>query len=221
VVAIDGPSASGKSTVAREVARRLGVEYVDTGAMYRAVAWAAVQRGIDLADEAGLGRLAASLKIEQVDGGEGGRLLVDGTDVTEAIRSPEVSAAASIVSVVADVREALVARQRARAAQGGAVMEGRDIGTVVVPEADLKVFLDASLDARARRRYDELWRRGIEISLEEVRRQVDARDHRDETRAHSPLRAAPDAMVIDTTSRSPEQAVEMILSLLRDRMGRA
>lgn len=221
VVAIDGPSASGKSTVAREVARRLGVDYVDTGAMYRAVAWAAVQRGIDLADEAGLGRLAASLVIEQPDSEESDQLLVDGADVTEAIRSPQVSAAASVVSVVPDVREGLVAQQRARAARGGVVMEGRDIGTVVLPDADLKVFLDASLDARAQRRYDELRRRGVDISLDEVRRQVDARDRRDETRAHSPLRPAPDAVIIDTTSMGPEQVVARVVSLLHDRRGRA
>jgi cytidylate kinase len=217
VIAIDGPTAAGKSTVAREVARRLGLDYVDTGAMYRSVAWAALQRRVNLADAAALERLAATLHIETIAGEAGQRVLVDGQDVTLAIRSPEVSEAASAVSAVPGVRAALVALQRRRAATGGVVMEGRDIGTVVLPDADVKVFLQASLEARVRRRHAELRARGVQTTLEAVRRQEAARDRRDETRAHSPLRVAADAVVIDTTSRRPEEVVEAILRLVHER----
>jgi cytidylate kinase len=217
VIAIDGPTAAGKSTVAREVARRLGLDYVDTGAMYRSVAWAALQRRVNLADAAALERLAATLRIETIAGEAGQRVLVDGQDVTLAIRSPEVSEAASAVSAVPGVRAALVALQRRRAATGGVVMEGRDIGTVVLPDADVKVFLQASLEARVRRRHAELRARGVQTTLEAVRRQEAARDRRDETRAHSPLRVAADAVVIDTTSRRPEEVVEAILRLVHER----
>lgn len=219
MIAIDGPTAAGKSTVGREVARRLGLDYVDTGAMYRSVAWAALQRKVDLGDAAALERLAAALRIETIFDASGHRILVDGQDVTQAIRSPQVSEAASAVSAVPGVRTTLVALQRQRAAAGGVVMEGRDIGTVVLPDADVKVFLQASLDTRARRRHAELRARGVQATLEEVRRQEAARDHRDQTRAHSPLRAAADAVVIDTTARRPEEVAEVIVRMVRERSG--
>lgn len=219
VVAIDGPTAAGKSTVARGVARRLGLLYVNTGAMYRSVAIAALRRRVDLGDADAVTRLADSIVIElrpAATGGElGNRVLVDGEDVTEAIRTPEASDGASRVSVIPGVRTAMVARQRAMGADGGVVMEGRDIGTVVFPDADVKVFLKASLEARARRRHAELLARGQVVDLEEVRRTEAERDRRDETRAHSPLRPAEGAVVLDSTTMTADEVVEAVVRLVR------
>lgn len=217
MVAIDGPTASGKSTVARAVASALGFRHIDTGAMYRSVALVSIRRRVDLRDPAALTALAASLAIEFYHTPEGERIVVDGEDVTEAIRAPEISAAASIVSVVPGVRAELVARQQALGAAGGIVMEGRDIGTVVFPNAEVKVFLGASLEARTRRRYDELKAKGVEVDLDEVRRQESERDARDELRSHSPLRPADDAVILDTTLLTPEQVVDAIMQLVRER----
>jgi cytidylate kinase len=219
VVAIDGRSASGKSTVAREVAARLGFRHVDTGAMYRSVALAALRRGVPLDDADALAALAASLEIDLRATAAGSRVVVDGEDVTEAIRAPEVGDAASVVSAVPGVRAALVARQRRLGQGGGVVVEGRDIGTVVFPDAEVKVFLDASLDERARRRYEELVARGVHVGLDEVRRQQAERDRRDETRAVSPLRPAADAVVIDTTGRDAQEVIAEIVRLVRERTG--
>lgn len=219
VVAIDGRSASGKSTVARAVAVRLGFRHVDTGAMYRSVALAALRRGIPLHDADALAGLAASLEIDLRAAGEGSRVVVDGEDITEAIRAPEVSEAASVVSAVPGVRAALVARQRRLGEGGAVVVEGRDIGTVVFPDAEVKVFLDASLEERARRRQADLAARGVHADLDEVRRQQAERDRRDETRAVSPLRPAADAVVIDTTGRDALDVVEEIVRLVRERTG--
>jgi cytidylate kinase len=223
VVAIDGPTAAGKSTVARGVARRLGLLYVDTGAMYRSVAVIALRRAIDLGDADAVTRLADSMVIEfrpvATSGEPGNRVLVDGEDVTEAIRTPEASDAASRVSVIAGVREAMVTRQRVMGTDGGVVMEGRDIGTVVFPDADVKVFLNASLEARARRRHAELLARGQTVDLEEVRRSEAERDRRDETRTHSPLRPAEGAVVLDTTTTTAEEVAEAIVRIVRERIG--
>lgn len=226
VVAIDGPTAAGKSTVAQGVAARLGFRYVDTGAMYRSVAVAALRGGVDLADADAVTRLANAITIEFVpaaaptaEEGKGERVLVDGQDLTEIIRTPEASDGASRVSVIPGVRAALVARQRVMGAEGGVVMEGRDIGTVVFPNADVKVFLNASLDARARRRHAELLARGQAVSLEEVRRIEAERDRRDETRTHSPLRPAEGAVVMDTTTMRAEDVIEAIVRLVRERTG--
>jgi len=198
VVAIDGPAGAGKSTVAAAVAERLGVERLDTGAMYRAVAWAALERGVDPADEPAVAALAAELALTLES-----RVLVDGTDVTAAIRSPEVGRAVSVVAALPAVRRQLVARQRAWVAErGGAVVEGRDIGTVVFPAADLKVFLTASPEERARRRHDE--------APEGVAR----RDRLDSNRATSPLVQADDARLLDTTGRAVEDVVAEVLSWL-------
>lgn len=218
-MAIDGPSAAGKSTVARAVARRLGYRYLDTGAMYRSVALIALRRGIALTDAAALGRLADALAIEfaPVSSGEG--VLADGEEVSEALRSPEVSAAASLVSAVEGVRSAMVARQRALAADGGVVVEGRDIGTVVFPDAEVKVFLDATLDARVRRRYEELRAREAPVTLEEVQRDEAERDRRDATRPLSPLRPAGDSVVIDTTTLSADQVADAVIRLVEERAG--
>ncbi len=213
IVAIDGPVGAGKSTVAWAVARRLGFRYVDTGAMYRSVAWAALQRGMDLHDERAVTELARSLRIEFQSDAEGQRVWVDGRDITDALRSPQVSDGASIVSVYPGVREAMVAIQRALGARGGVVMEGRDIGTVVFPDADVKIFLDASLEERARRRYRELQARGVNVDLDAVRQAEAERDRRDRTRTHSPLQRAPGAVVIDSTQMPADDVIERIVQL--------
>lgn len=215
IVAIDGPVGAGKSTVARAVAQRLRFRYVDTGAMYRSVAWAALQHGIDLANKQAVTALAKSLQIDFVSDPAGQRILVDGTDVTEKIRTPEVSDGASVVSVFPGVRDAMVAIQRGLGGEGGVVMEGRDIGTVVFPDAEVKVFLDASLDERARRRFEELRARGAAVHLEAVRKAEEERDRRDRTRDHSPLRAAADAVVIDSTGIPADEVVARIVQLVR------
>jgi len=218
IVAIDGPVGAGKSTVARGVAQRLRFRYVDTGAMYRSVAWAVLQRGVSLSDERAVTALARSVRIDFVTDPLGQRVLVDGVDVTEAIRTPQVSDGASIVSVYPGLREAMVTIQRRLGVDGGVVMEGRDIGTVVFPDAEIKVFLDASLDERARRRFEELKARGAGVDLESVRKAEEERDRRDRTRNHSPLRAAPDAVVIDSTGVPADEVVARIVQLVQRRM---
>lgn len=214
VIAIDGPVGAGKSTVARMVAQRLGFRYVDTGAMYRSVALVVLEQGVDLHDEAAVTRVAESLRVEFQHHPDQQRVAANGVDVTEAIRRPEVSDGASVVSVYPGVRRAMVAIQRQMGRDGGIVMEGRDIGTVVFPDADVKVFLDASVEERARRRHAELRARGVEIDLQSVRRTEEKRDRRDATRQHSPLHPAPDAVIIDSTNRSVEDTVAMVLKLV-------
>lgn len=201
------------------MAARLKFGYVDTGAMYRSVALVAARRGVDLANARDVTAVAESLMIEFRGGPDGQRVVVEGQDVTDEIRTPAVSDGASIVSAVPGVRAAMVARQRALGAEGGVVMEGRDIGTVVFPDAEVKIFLEASLDSRARRRYDELRARGVEIDLEEVRRAQAERDRRDATREHSPMRPAADATVIDTTDHTADEVVEAVVGLIRERIG--
>ena len=217
VIAIDGPVGAGKSTVARALAQRLGYRYVDTGAMYRSVAWQATHRGIDLNDRAAVAEVARAIEIEFVPGAGGQRVVAQGTDVTEAIRSPRMSEGASIVSAYPEVREALVALQRRMGVGGEVIMEGRDIGTVVLPDAEVKIYLDASLDERARRRHEELRAKGETVTFEGVREALRERDHRDSTRAHSPLRAAPDAVVIDSTTLTVAQIVDEIVQRLPTR----
>ena len=205
VVAIDGPAGAGKSSVARAVARELGFTYLDSGAMYRAVALAALERGRPAA------AVAPELRIELGD-----RVLVDGQDVTDALRTPEVSEAASVAAAEPSVREAMVAEQRRLLAGGDWVAEGRDIGTVVAPDADVKVFLTASSHARARRRADELGADAAQVLAEQT-----IRDERDTSREHSPLQAAPDAVTIDTTNLTVDEVVERIVNLTRERTGGA
>jgi len=211
VIAIDGPVGAGKSTVARALARRLGFRYVDTGAMYRSVAWAAVHRGVSLSHEHAVAGLARELDIEFVPGPSGQGVLVNGEDATEAIRRPEMSEASSIVSAYPAVREAMVDLQRRMGTAGDVVMEGRDIGTVVFPNAEVKVYLDASLDERAGRRFRELQAKGEAVTYEEVRRALEDRDRRDSTRAHSPLRVAPGAIVVNSTGRVVDEVVDEIV----------
>jgi cytidylate kinase len=208
VIAIDGPAGAGKSTVARAVAAELGFTYLDSGAMYRCVALAALEAGVGADDAAALGPLAAGLEI----GFDGRRVLLGGRDVSDAIRTPEVSADASRVSVHPAVREALVARQRRLIATGRYVAEGRDIGTVVSPDAPLKVFLTASGEERARRRAAET---GEDIETVLAAQQV--RDARDTAREHGALRAAEDAVPLDTTGLSLEEVVSRVVALARER----
>jgi len=217
-ITIDGPGSSGKGTIARGVARSLGYQYIDTGAMYRAVALAALQRGVDHADEPALADLAAELRFRFSWDGEILRVAVDDQDVTREIRTEVVGQGASRVSALPAVRAALLGRQRDLAASGGVVMDGRDIGTVVLPTAELKVFLDAELDERARRRHEELLRRGELVAFEQVRAELAERDERDRTRATAPLKAASDAVIVDSTELTIRQAIERVLSLARERI---
>jgi cytidylate kinase len=205
VIAIDGPAGSGKSTVARAVADRLAMDYLDTGAMYRAVAFAAMRRGIDPADAEPVARLARDLELEVAD-----QVLVDGVDATIEIRSPEVTRAVSAVAANPEVRTELVRRQREwAAAHDGGVIEGRDIGTVVFPAADLKVYLDANDAERASRRSKEM----LDLHYDEVAADIARRDHVDSTRSASPLAVADDAVRLDTTGQSIDEVVESVVSL--------
>jgi cytidylate kinase len=214
-IAVDGPGSSGKGTVARGVAAALGYRYVDTGSLYRAVALLARRRGTPWSDAAAVEALARSVALEFVGDGEVHRVLADGEDVTRDIRDDEVGQGASLVSRHPGVRDALLGLQRALAAGGGVVMDGRDIGTVVLPDADLKVYLDASIDERARRRREELVRRGETVSAEQVREALVLRDRQDAERAVAPLRVAPGAVVVDTTELTVRQAVDALLALVR------
>jgi cytidylate kinase len=215
-IAIDGPAGAGKSTVAKAVAAALGYTYLDTGAMYRAAAWKGLQAGVPLEDEEGTIRLVEKMRIAFAPGPDGGqRVMVDGEDVTEAIRSPEVTRLSSPVSAIPGVRRVLVAQQQAMGAGGGVVMEGRDIGTVVFPDAEVKVFLTASDEERARRRCAELQAKGQTATVEEILKQQRERDARDSSRADSPLKPAPDAITIVSDGIPVEGVVERILQLCR------
>ena len=223
MIAIDGPAGAGKSTVARQVAARLGLPYIDTGAMYRAVTWKVLQMGTNPADTGAVARLAESTRISFVPGdAEPGdenlpRVLVDGEDVTAAIRAPGVSEQVSRVASIPEVRAVLTRRQRELVTERGAVVEGRDIGTWVLPDADCKVFLTASLEERTRRRWQELRGSGESASLEEVGRDLRERDAADSGRSVAPLAAAADAVVIDTTAMGVEEAVEAVVRACQDR----
>ncbi|MFS8513500.1 MAG: (d)CMP kinase [Planifilum fulgidum] len=213
-IAIDGPAGAGKSTVARRVAEEMGLLYVDTGAMYRAITWKALQSGIDLSDEQGVAGIARETEIEL----NPPEVRVDGIRVTEAIRSPEVTEHVSKVAKMAEVRRVLVEKQRRLARDGGVVMDGRDIGTHVLPDADVKVFLTASLEERVRRRHLEMIRRGFSSDPDRLYQEIKQRDEMDENRSHSPLRPAADAVIMDTTGRSIDEVVSMILDLCRTKV---
>ncbi len=216
-IAIDGPASSGKGTVARAVARDLGYAYVDTGAMYRAVGLLALERGVRLDDAAALGELATRLRFQFTWAGDRLQIAVGDRDVTRRIRSERVGNAASAVAVVPAVRAALLDLQRQLGVGGGVVMDGRDIGTVILPDAELKVYLDASVDERARRRHAELSARGEGVTLDTVRAELVARDAQDSGRAVAPLRAAEDAVTVDSTALSPRQVVARVVALARER----
>jgi len=211
IIAIDGPSGAGKGTVARAVARALEYQHVDTGAMYRAVAWKAVHQGLSLDDEAAIAALAARADLNVSHG----TVAIDGHDVTRAIRTAEMDAAAAAVARLQAVREALVARQREMAAGGGVVMEGRDIGTVVFPKADVKIYLDASEEERARRRAQDPAHTGGKAGTAAVAASLQARDRSDTTRKVSPLTKADDAHYLDTTAMPIDVVVAHVLDIVR------
>lgn len=218
IIAIDGPGASGKSAVGRQVARRLGYRFLDTGAMYRALTWWALQRGVDPKRRADVGRLAASTQMvmqpESLEADQDCRIWVNGQEATAFLYTPEVDAAVSWVSRVPAVRRALVAQQR-RLVREPMVVAGRDIGTVVLPDAPLKVYLDASAAERARRRHRQLRQQGVDADLTAVLADLRRRDGIDRRRRHSPLRPAADAVIINTDGLGLEQVVERVLALVR------
>ena len=216
-IAVDGPVASGKSAVGRLLAGHLGWRFLDTGVMYRAVTWVAIRRGVGLENEEALTILAASLDIQLIAGEAGDRLVVDGQDITAFMRHPEVEAGLSLVSKVSGVRSALVKQQRAIAEQGPIVMVGRDIGTVVLPDARLKVFLNASVEVRARRRHLEAHSSGRSPGYQQVVDDLMRRDKMDSERADSPLRPAEEACQIETDNLEVEEVAHKILSILERR----
>jgi cytidylate kinase len=217
IIAIDGPVGSGKSTVARGVADLLGYTYLDSGAMYRALALKAIRRGVSLSDAAALETLARATLIDLERGADGQRVLLDGEDVTQAIRTAEVSQAASHVALVPGVRQVLVDEQRRAGDRGGVVMEGRDIGTVVFPHAELKIFLDASVEVRAERRWREHQQKGDGLTLAQVVEEVRERDLRDRSRVASPLLRAADAVLVDNTAMDAVETARLIVQLARER----
>jgi cytidylate kinase len=217
IIAIDGPVGSGKSTVARRVAEMMGYVHLDSGAMYRAVGLKALRKGVPLDSPERLGELAETAHIDLVPRDGKLRVMLDGEDVTEAIRAPEVSHAASVVAVVPGVRHPMVAEQRRAGEQGGVVMEGRDIGSVVFPHANLKIFLDASPEVRAGRRQRELQEKGVPQQFETVLAEVHNRDRRDREREMSPLVRAADAVMVDNTAMDAEETARVIVLLANDK----
>jgi cytidylate kinase len=207
VIAIDGPSASGKGTIAERVARALGFQYLDSGALYRLVAWRALQRGVDTGDAAAVAALAATME----PCFDGGRIALDGQDVTDAVRGEDVSRAASQVAVHPGVRKALLDLQRTRRRAPGLVADGRDMGTVVFPDATLKVYLTASVDARAGRRHKQLIEKGIPANITTLSQELRARDARDSERAASPLKPAEDAYQLDSSELTIDEVVAQVL----------
>ncbi len=215
IIAIDGPAGSGKSTTAKQVAKRLGFTYLDTGALYRALTLLALKNGIDIESEGELVNLLQQSKFQLQSQGDDIRIWINGEEATEAIRSPEVSRAVSMVARHPAVRREMVQLQRRLASQADVVVEGRDIGTVVFPEADLKIFLTASLEARAQRRLKELHEKGVEIALHELKRDIERRDAIDSQRETAPLKKAEDAIVIDTTELTIDEQVDKIVQAFR------
>lgn len=211
-IAIDGPAGAGKSSVAKTLAKRLGCIYLDTGAMYRAVTWLAMQQQVPLEESAAMEALLKSIQLEFKEEPEGQHLYCNGTDVSEAIRTTEVSANVSAVAMLPSVREAMVAQQQKIAADCDVLMDGRDIGTTVLPNARYKFFLTASLEERARRRYLELQQKGIAVDLEQIKHDIALRDEKDSKRAVSPLVQAADAERIDTSDMTLEEVVEKLFA---------
>ena len=222
IIAIDGPSGAGKSTLGRRLARELGLLYIDTGAMYRAVALAAAREGADPSDADGVAEVARRASIRLEGDPDSLRVILDGRDVSEEIRGEGVGSAASVVSTIPAVRREMVRRQREMGAGGvGVVLDGRDIGTVVFPSADVKFFLTAVPEERARRRFGEERAKALGQSFEETLADINERDRRDSTRDDSPLRAASDAVVIDTTELSIEEVFQRMTQVIRGRQARS
>jgi len=215
IVAIDGPAGSGKSTTARLLARRLGYLHIDTGAMYRAMTLKVIRAGIDPSDHEGVSHLADETEIRLASPDNGVRVFLDGEDVSDEIRMLEVTSRASSVSEIPHVRDILVRAQQDMGREGGVVLEGRDIGTVVFPDADVKIYLEADLRTRALRRHQEMISTGIEIQLETVEKDLEERDAYDSEREHSPLRRAPDATITDTSDLTIDQQVDRVEALVK------
>ena len=216
VVAIDGPAGAGKSTIAKLAAEKLGYAYIDTGSMYRSVAWKFLQTGKPF-DEDFISGLSKTMLIDFKPEAKINRVFVDGTEVTDAIRTPEVTAIVSRVAAIGAVREAMVDQQRRMGEAGGVLMDGRDIGTVVFPNAQLKIFLTASVEERARRRYAEMVAKGQQVDLQQLQADIAERDKQDSERAISPLRQAEDALLLDTSDMGISEVTERILQLVQER----
>lgn len=220
IVAIDGPSGAGKSSLTKLLARRLGYVHIDTGAMFRAVALMAKRAGIAVNDDAALAELCRGLDISFSRDGESCRVLANGEDVSTAIRTEEIGLLTSAISARKPVRDALLAMQRRMGVSGGVILEGRDIGTVVFPDAEVKFFLSASAEERGRRRYLELVARGEQVTLQETVAKVIQRDEQDASREHAPLKKAEDAVLIDSTALSIEEVLELMERTVRERLAR-
>lgn len=218
-IAIDGPAATGKSTTAKRLAKRLSLIYIDTGAMYRAMGLYFIKNDISLYDEENINKVLDEVKIDiYYEDGEQ-QINLNGENVTKKIRTEEVSRYASVTSAYSKVRKKLVAIQKELAEKNSVIMDGRDIGTVVIPNAELKIFLTASPEERAKRRYEELIKKGEQVELEEVSKELKERDHRDSTRENSPLKQASDAILIDTTNMSVDEVVNKIEELYNEKVG--
>lgn len=218
-IAIDGPSGAGKSTMAKIIAKELGILYLDTGAMYRAVALKAIKSGIDTKDSEALAEMVKDIDLRIVYENGVQKVILDGEDVTDEIRTPAVTVGSSDVAVNPAVREKMVELQREIASENSVIMDGRDIGTHVLPNADVKIFLTASIEDRAKRRYEELKQKGmLKQSFEELKMEMEYRDKNDSTRAHSPLKKADDAILLDTTGFSVEESAKVILDIIRSRL---
>ena len=219
IIAIDGPSASGKSTIAKLLSKKLGYNYLDTGAMYRALAWKALQKNVELNSEEEMSQLAWQSSIRFCQRGDDYRILIDGEDVSDKIRHPQVSEAASSISSFLGVRQTMVKIQQEIGARGGVVAEGRDVCTKVFPEADFKFYLDATLAERAHRRYLELKESGIIASEEKVKQDIERRDRSDSKRTHSPLTRCEDSIYIDTTDLTIEEVLNLTLEKIKFKEG--
>ncbi|MBC7766071.1 MAG: (d)CMP kinase, partial [Hyphomonadaceae bacterium] len=217
-IALDGPSGAGKSTIAKKIANQLGLVYIDTGAMYRAVGLFVLKKGIQTKDIEGVGAVLDQITIDIHHDPSGQQIVLNGENVTDSIRTPEVSIAASDVSAIPSVRIKLVELQRDLAKHHSVIMDGRDIGTYVLPDAKLKIFLTAAVENRAERRYDELMLKKVDTTYDDVLKDIKYRDDNDSSRAYAPLKQADDAILIDTTGNSFEQSYEIILKLIADQV---
>ena len=215
IIAIDGPAASGKSTTARLLAQHLGYIYIDTGAMYRAVTLAILRKRTAIDDQATITKIAQKLDIQLKMRKKKLQTFLNDEDVSDAIRTPEIDEVISLISSYKQLREIMVEKQRQIAQAGGIVMDGRDIGTVVLPNAQIKIFMNADLDSRAKRRYEELHEKGIVSSLKQIKNEIEQRDHLDSTRETSPLMPATDAHIIDTTNLTIDEQVNAVLDIIR------